>query len=94
MDSVERRALREEASRLFAENLKRLREARGMEPIDLAKKAGLNRTHVGYLESGKRSPALTTIKLLTEALEVGSDELLDDPARVKPQPAHPDKRRA
>jgi transcriptional regulator with XRE-family HTH domain len=80
MDQVERKALREEASRVFAENLKRLREERGMEPIDLAKKAGLHRTHVGFLESGKRAPSLTTIRLLREALGIGSDALLDDPA--------------
>lgn len=92
MDPVERRALREEASRLFAANLKRLREVRGMEPIDLAKKAGLNRTHIGYLESGKRSPALTTIKALTEALGVGSDDLLDDPVQVKHRRARSGKK--
>jgi transcriptional regulator with XRE-family HTH domain len=93
MDRVERKALRDEASRLFAENLKRLRKERGMEPVDLARKAGLHPTHVGYLESGKRAPALTTIKLLTEALEVGSDELLDDPANTRPPRARPKKRR-
>jgi transcriptional regulator with XRE-family HTH domain len=93
MDRVERKALRDEASRLFAENLKRLREERGMQPVDLGKKAGLNRTHVGYLESGKRAPALTTIKVLTEALEVGSDELLDDPAKTRRPRARPQKKR-
>jgi transcriptional regulator with XRE-family HTH domain len=79
MDKVERKALREEAARVFGQNLTRERKKRGLSQVGLAKKAGLNRTHVGFLESGKRSPVLNTIKLLAKALEVGSGVLIDDP---------------
>jgi transcriptional regulator with XRE-family HTH domain len=79
MDPVERKALREDGARLFGENLKREREKLGLTQVGLAKKAGLNRTHVGYLESGRRSPVLNTIRVLAAALNVSSGALIDDP---------------
>jgi transcriptional regulator with XRE-family HTH domain len=78
MDRVERKALREENARIFGENLTRERERAGLSQVGLAKEAGLNRTHVGYLESGKRSPVLNTIKLLASALGVSGGALVDD----------------
>jgi transcriptional regulator with XRE-family HTH domain len=79
MDKVERKALREENARIFGENLARERKRAGFSQVGLAKAAGLNRTHVGYLESGKRSPVLNTIRLLSAALDVSAGVLIDDP---------------
>jgi XRE family transcriptional regulator, regulator of sulfur utilization len=79
MDKVERTAAREENARIFGANLKRVREERGLKQVELAKMAGLNRTHVGDFERGKRSPVLNSIKVLAEALGVSAGELVDDP---------------
>jgi transcriptional regulator with XRE-family HTH domain len=78
MDRVERKALREESARIFGENLARERERAGLSQVGLAKAAGLNRTHVGYLEGGKRSPVLNTIRLLAAALDIGAGVLVDE----------------
>ena len=83
MDRVERKALREENARIFGENLTRERKRAGFSQVGLAKAAGLNRTHVGYLERGKRSPVLNTIRLLSAALDVSAGVLIDAPDQKK-----------
>lgn len=79
MDEAAREAFREEVTRDFAANLKRERKAAGLTQEKLGLKAGINRTHVGYLERRKRTPELPTIRLLAEALGISSDRLVDRP---------------
>jgi DNA-binding XRE family transcriptional regulator len=59
----------------FARRLRGLREQRFATQQALADAAGLHRNHVGFLESGKREPSLSTLLILAEALGVSIDEL-------------------
>jgi transcriptional regulator with XRE-family HTH domain len=79
VDDEAREAFREKVTRDFATNLKRERKAAGLTQESLGFKAGINRTHVGYLERRRRTPELPTIRLLAEALGISSDRLVDPP---------------
>ena len=57
--------------------LKKFRAERGMTQEALAKKAGISRVYLAYLESGKYDPTLTTLKNLAKALKVTVGELVE-----------------
>jgi len=57
---------------LFAGNLKREREARGLSQERLAEICGLHRTSVGLLERRERLPRLDTLLALTRGLRLSS----------------------
>ncbi len=65
-----------QARRVFGSNLKRLRKEAGLSQEALGDLAGLDRTHIGYFENGKRIPRIDTIYLIAEALEVEAGSLL------------------
>jgi transcriptional regulator with XRE-family HTH domain len=62
----------------FAEQLKRLREARGLSQEELAFRSGLDRTYISQLERGLKSPTLNTLADVARCLNVGPAELLRD----------------
>lgn len=57
--------------------IKKLREEQGLTQAALAKKAGLSREGIAYLETGKRSPTLITLKKLAKALKISVVDLLE-----------------
>lgn len=59
----------------FGNNLRELRKAKGFSQESFALHVGLDRTYVGGIERGERNPALKSIILLAEALEVEVLEL-------------------
>ncbi len=61
----------------FAANLAELRKAAGLSQEELAFRAGIHRTQVSFIESGKRTPRLDTLVKLAGALEVPTSRLLD-----------------
>lgn len=79
MSSSERTAL----SRRFGDNLRALRQARGLSQEAFADLAGVHRTFVGHLERGQNQPTLDTIVRFATALEVPLMDLLDG---IGPQP--------
>jgi transcriptional regulator with XRE-family HTH domain len=54
----------------FGRILRELREARFPSQEALADAANLHRTHVGYLEQGRREPSLSTLLILAETLDI------------------------
>ncbi|MFO0810285.1 MAG: helix-turn-helix domain-containing protein [Gemmataceae bacterium] len=62
-------------SRRFGDNLRTIREARGVSQEALAAKAGLHRTHVSLIERNKRVVRLDTVERLAIALDVELSEL-------------------
>lgn len=62
----------------FAARVRQLREAGGLSQEVLAKKAGLHRTHVSLIETGKRLARLDTVAQLAEALGVPVADLFTD----------------
>lgn len=63
-------------ARRFGANLNAARRASGLSQERLAAKAGLHRTAIGLLESGRRVPRVDTVVHVARALGIGPGELL------------------
>jgi transcriptional regulator with XRE-family HTH domain len=61
---------------VFATNLRRWRNARGLSQDDLAYEAGVSRSYVSQLEKGAYYASLKIVGRLAEALDVEPAELL------------------
>ncbi len=89
-DADKRARYKAERKRLqegLAANLVRLRGERTQEEI--AAKANLHPTSIGYLERGKREPSMSTLLILATAYEVSVDQIVEGlptPAERKPPP--------
>nr|AGF93121.1 protein containing Helix-turn-helix type 3 domain protein [uncultured organism] len=59
----------------FGKRLRELRKSRDLSQEALSREAGLDRTYVGKIERGEKSPSLKTIQKLAEALEVDKTDL-------------------
>jgi XRE family transcriptional regulator, regulator of sulfur utilization len=70
--------LQDDIQRVVAERIKKIRKAKGITQEQLAELAGLNRTHLYRLESGKQSMTLRTLKIVADALAVRVRELVKD----------------
>jgi transcriptional regulator with XRE-family HTH domain len=62
--------------RALANRIKELRDRKGISQEELAHRAGLSRTGMGFLETGKRWPRLDTLMKVAEGLNITLDELL------------------
>jgi transcriptional regulator with XRE-family HTH domain len=72
------------------EQLKRLREARGLSQVKLAARADVNPATVNQIEGGKRSASPATLRKLADALDVSLYELIEGEPRPLVQPRLPD----
>ncbi|MBS5861329.1 helix-turn-helix transcriptional regulator [bacterium] len=54
-----------------------LRKIKGFSQQKLAEKTGMSEIYLGAIERGNANPTLWKLKLISEALEVGIDELFD-----------------
>jgi transcriptional regulator with XRE-family HTH domain len=62
--------------RAFGVTLRELRRATNISQETLADKAGYDRTYIGLLEGGQRSPSLRTIFNLADALNVRPTQVI------------------
>lgn len=62
--------------RALANRIKELRDQEGISQEELAHRAGLSRTGMGFVETGKRWPRLDTLMKVAQGLNVTVDELL------------------
>ena len=62
--------------RALANRIRELRDQRGISQEELAHRAGLSRTGMGFLETGKRWPRLDTLMKVADGLNITVDELL------------------
>ncbi len=60
----------------LASRIKELRLEKHISQEELAHRAGLSRTGMGFLETGKRWPRLDTLMSVAEGLNISVDELL------------------
>ena len=60
----------------FQKELKSVREERGLSQEELSNLAGLHRTHIYLLESGKRSPSMITIQKIAIGFGMRTWELV------------------
>jgi len=56
--------------------LQKARKNRGLTQVELAKKVGVSRVTIAYLESGKRQPSMNLLHRLAKALKVKMEDLL------------------
>lgn len=59
------------------EQLKAVREAKGLSQYELAKRSGISRTMIHHMENGKRNPTLITSYALASALGLNFSELAE-----------------
>ena len=65
-----------ELRRIVAQNLRRLRQDRGLSQEELAGQAGLNRNYVGMIEREENAPTVDTLEVLAKVLKVEPEEFL------------------
>ena len=73
---------------LFPQRLQALREKRGLNQEELAKKGSLQATAISHFETGTRKPSFDNLRRLADALETTVDYLMgrtDDPAAIVPE---------
>src|SRR5262249_51910488 len=68
--------------RRIAQNLKSLRDARGLTQSQMAKLAGLPRATWTNLESGAANPTIVVLHRVSAALQVSIEELISAPRAV------------
>lgn len=66
----------DDVSTCLADNMKRLREARGLSQAGLAERSGVPRPTIAHLETGTANPTLAVATKLALALGVGLDDLV------------------
>lgn len=69
---------RMDVTQVFAENIRRLRLAKGVSQESLADLAGLHRTYVGAVERGERNITLINANRIAEALGVKLSDCLKE----------------
>ncbi|MEM1170005.1 MAG: helix-turn-helix transcriptional regulator [Cyanobacteria bacterium P01_H01_bin.35] len=62
---------------MFGQQVRKLRQAKGLSQEKLAELAGLHRNYIGGIERGERNVALLNILRLARALEVSPSKLLE-----------------
>ena len=62
--------------RILAQNLRRLRQDRGLTQEELADLAGINRNYVGMIEREENAATVDVLDSLAKALKVRASELL------------------
>ena len=61
---------------IFPDNLKKIREIKGLSQTELAKRSGLQPSAVSHFETGRRAPSFDNLKRLADTLEVTTDFLI------------------
>jgi len=59
------------------QNIKRLRNNKGLSQEQFAFEADLHRTYISDIERGNRNPTVTVLEKIANALDVRPGELLD-----------------
>lgn len=60
----------------FRQVLKRIRTQRGLSQVEFGNLLGLHRTHISFLERGVKNPMLTTVYVISIALDMAMSELI------------------
>jgi len=68
---------KEEVLKKFGQQLKRIRESKGITAAELARLTFMDRPHMTRLEKGGTNPTLTTLIKLADALDIELIELFE-----------------
>jgi transcriptional regulator with XRE-family HTH domain len=61
----------------FGRNLRRIREKRKLTQQELSDEIGVDKTYIGKIERGERSPSLSVIQEVARALDISIKSLFD-----------------
>ena len=64
----------------IGQKIRKIRKAHGLSQEKLAEKAGVSTTHMSHIETGNTKLSLSVFVDIANALEVRTDDLLDNPA--------------
>jgi transcriptional regulator with XRE-family HTH domain len=67
-------------STVIGNNVRTLRESRGLSFEDLARRAGMTKSGVWMIEQGKSSPTMTSLEKIARALSTPVSELVREDA--------------
>jgi transcriptional regulator with XRE-family HTH domain len=81
LQEVPRRSSKDADAERFGAAIRRLREERGWTQDELASRAGMNGSYLGFVERGENVPTLTVILLLAETLGVDAGDLVRQVAK-------------
>lgn len=70
--------------KIFAQNMKRIRQAKGFSQEELGGQCGLTRNYIGNIERRENSPSLQSMEAVADALGVSLLELLEPSGQKKP----------
>ena len=68
-----------ELEKLFGENVRRFRQAKGLSQEEFAHQAGLHTTYVSGVENGHRNPTVRVVAKIASALEIEPAQLFLNP---------------
>lgn len=63
----------------IGQKIRKIRKAHGLSQEELAEKIGISTTHMSHIETGNTKLSLSVFVDIANALEVRTDELLDNP---------------
>lgn len=63
-------------SKKLGENLRKIREAKGISQADICRITGMDRGYISRVENGTRNPTISNLEKIAKALGVTPDELL------------------
>jgi transcriptional regulator with XRE-family HTH domain len=78
-----------QAAERLGRNVFKARRRAGFSQEELGALASMHRTHIGYIEIGRRLPRADTLIKLASALAVGVDELVEGIEWIVPAPTRP-----
>ena len=64
----------------IGQKIRKIRKAHGLSQDELAEKVGISTTHMSHIETGNTKLSLPVFVDIANALEVRTDDLLDNPA--------------
>ncbi len=61
--------------REIGKRIVKARNAKGMSQEKLATESGIDRSHMGFIEQGRRKPTLSTLHKITTSLSISLEQL-------------------
>lgn len=60
----------------LGQNLKKIRNSKGMSQGDISRKLNMDKGYISSVENGKKNPTLSTLGKIASALNVGIEDLI------------------
>ena len=68
--------IRKGGRNLVGKKIKKIRETKGIRKAELARRSGVNKATLGFIENHKTTPTLRTLQKIAKGLEVDVIDLL------------------